>query len=78
MKLPSSVTFLLDSDVKEYVYVYIYKPSQAITISKMVLFSVRAVIDLDCFEKVQIKKIDKKAYSMSRIKFKYSYTVTKL
>ena len=44
----------------------------------MVLFSVRAVIDLDCFEKVQIKKTDKKAYSMSRIKFKYSYMVTKL
>ena len=61
MKLESSTDFLLDSDLKEYVYVYVYKLSQPITISKMVLFSVHNGIVLDCSEKVQIKKFEKKA-----------------
>ena len=59
MKLESSAEFLLDSDLKEYVYVY--KPSQAITISKMVLFSVHTGIVLDCYENFQFKKFEKKA-----------------
>ena len=63
MKLESSTEFLLDSDLKEYVYVYVYvyKLSQPIPISKMVLFSVHNGIVLDCSEKVQIKKFEKKA-----------------
>ena len=59
MKLESSAEFLLDSDLKEYVYVY--KPSQAITISKMVLFLVHTGIVLDCYENFQFKKFEKKA-----------------
>ena len=61
MKLESSTEFLLDSDLKEYVYVYVYKLPQPITISKMVLFSVHTGIVLDCSEKVQIKKFEKKS-----------------
>ena len=61
MKLESSAEFLLDSDLKEYVYVYVYKPSQAITISKMVLLLVHTGIVLDCYENVQFKKFEKKA-----------------
>ena len=60
MKLESSAEFLLDSDLKEYVYVYVYKPSQAITISKMVLLLVHTGIVLDCYENVQFKKFEKK------------------
>ena len=78
MKLESSAEFLLDSDLKKYVYVYVYKPSQAITISKMVLFLVHTGIVLDCYEMSNLKKLKKKhrvwvVYNSSVVRWWQSY-----